>query len=458
MLTQKARLTSYAALLAGAVVLAACAAVPARPGPARALDHVVIVSVDGLMPATYLEPDLHGLAVPVLRELARTGAASPGVLSVWPSITYPAHTTIATGADPGLHGIVSNVAWDPEERNKEGWWWYAEDIRVPTLWSVAAASGLKTALVNWPVTVGARATALVPEYWRAGTPDDAKLSRALSTPGLFEAVVARHPDFWQRFTPPKVKDQATADLVVHLLETVRPALLMAHIWQTDDAQHAEGPWSPRAIAALENADQVLGRILAAARAMGPWERTAVVVVSDHGFTRAERQLRPGVLLREAGLVTLSPDGHPASWRAVVTTHGGLAHLYARDGRPDELRRLFDPLAGVPGSGIARVYSAAEIQAHGGDPRATLAIGAAEGFVFTAGYQGEATAPAGKPGHHGFDPGLPAMRASLLITGGAIAPGRLDGARLVDVAPTVARWLGLSLPTATGRPLPVRLTR
>jgi hypothetical protein len=191
--------------------------------------------------------------------------------------------------------------------------------------------------------------------------------------------------------------------------------------------------------------------------MGPWQRTVVVVVSDHGFTRAERQLRPGVLLREAGLVTLGSDGHPASWRTVVTTHGGLAHFFGNDpGAGEALHRLFDPLAGAPGSGIARVYSAEEIRARGGDPRALLAIGAAEGFVFTSGYQGEAMAPAGKPGHHGFDPEQPAMRASLLLYGGAIPAGRLPEARLIDVAPTVARWLGLSLPAA-GQPLPIALT-
>jgi predicted AlkP superfamily pyrophosphatase or phosphodiesterase len=442
-----------------ALLVAACAAMPARPGPAREVDHVVIISVDGLMPATYLEPDAHGLAVPTLREMARAGASSPGVLSVWPAITYPAHTTIATGVDPAVHGIVGNVAWDPEERNREGWWWYAEDIRVPTLWGAATAAGLTTALVNWPVTAGARVTALVPEYWRAGTPDDAKLSRALSTPGLLAEVAAQHPDFWQRFTPPNVKDQATADVVVHLLETLRPALLMAHIWETDDAQHSDGPWSPRALAALENADRALARILAAARAMGPWERTVMVVLSDHGFTRAEQQLRPGVLLREARFVTLSADGRPANWRAVVTTHGGLAHLYAHDGdAAHALRSLFEPLAGAPGSGIARVYSAAEIRARGGDPRATLAIGAADGFAFASGYEGEARGPAAKPGQHGFDPEQPSMRASLLVYGGSIAAGPVAGARLVDVAPTAARWLGLSLPTASGRPLPIGRAR
>src|SRR4029077_8117194 len=100
-----------------------------------------------------------------------TGAISAGARSVFPSVTYPAHTSIVTGVDPGTHGIVTNTAWDPEDRNQEGWRWYAEDIQARTLWDAAREAGLETAIVNWPVTVGARASWLVPEYWRAGTGD-----------------------------------------------------------------------------------------------------------------------------------------------------------------------------------------------------------------------------------------------------------------------------------------------
>src|SRR5215470_15614341 len=93
-----------------------------------------------------------------------------GALSVLPSVTYPAHTTIATGVFPARHGIVTNYAWDPVDKNLTGWWWYAEDIRAPTLWDAARAAGRKVALIDWPVTVGAKVDVLVPEYWRAGTP------------------------------------------------------------------------------------------------------------------------------------------------------------------------------------------------------------------------------------------------------------------------------------------------
>jgi predicted AlkP superfamily pyrophosphatase or phosphodiesterase len=437
--------------------LLAAGPAPAAP-PAPALERVVVISVDGLMPASYLEPDKHGLKVPMLREMARGGAVAAGARSVFPSVTYPAHTTVATGVEPATHGIVTNTAWDPGERNQEGWWWYAEDIKARTLWDAAAAAGLKAALVNWPVTVGANAAWLVPEYWRAGTPDDRKLTRALSTPGLLEAVAAHHPGFWDRFTPPNVSDDATIDVVVHLLEAARPSLVLAHIWQTDDAQHKHGPWSAEARASIENADRQLARVVQAARAAPGWSRTAIVVVSDHGFTSAARQVRPGALLRERGLVALDDDGHPRDWKTAVTVAGGLAFFYLADPADQAaaatLGALLRDLGQKPGSGFGRLYDAADIRARGGDPRATFAVEAAPGFCFLRGYQGDAYPPPKPLGQHGYDPERPDMQASLIFFGGAVRPRRLEHARLVDVAPTIAKGLGLDLPAAAGRPLPV----
>jgi predicted AlkP superfamily pyrophosphatase or phosphodiesterase len=440
-------------------VSAAQAATPAPALPPTPVDRVLVVSIDGLLPACYLEPDAHGLAVPTLRMLARTGVAARGARSVFPSVTYPSHTTMATGVLPAVHGIVTNVAPDPAERNVEGWRWYTEDIRAPTVWDAASAAGREVALVNWPVTVGARVRWLVPEYWRAGTPDDAKLTRALSTPGLLPAVAARFPDLWRKFTPPNVADEASADIVVHLLGSTQASLVMTHIWQTDDAQHKFGPWSPQAVAAIENADRQLGRMVEAAKTSGPWARTAVVVVSDHGFTNVNRELRPGALLRERGFVTLDLAGHPqeSTARATVNTNGGLAFFYVASG--DETTRtalgtLLGTMAADPKSGIGRVYDAKAIRERGGDPTATFAIEAAAGVTFARGYAGPREGLSGSRGQHGYDPERPEMRASLVIAGGPIAPRQLDGAGLVDVAPTIAKLLGLALPSAAGHALPV----
>jgi len=49
--------------------------------------HVFIVSVDGMMPETYLQPDAYGLKVPTLREIAANGAYSEGLVPVFPPVT-----------------------------------------------------------------------------------------------------------------------------------------------------------------------------------------------------------------------------------------------------------------------------------------------------------------------------------------------------------------------------------
>lgn len=422
----------------------------------QSIRHIIAISVDGLMPETYLNPDQHGLKIPTLREMARGGAVSDGVQSVFPTLTYPAHTSIATGANPGTHGIVSNETFDPENRNQRGWRWYAEDIRVPTLWDAARERGLRTALVGWPVTVGARVEALLPEYWRAGTPEDVKLVRALSTPGLFDEVAARFPKFLENYAPPGVKDSALTDVAVHLLEARKPHLLLLHIFEVDHWLHEKGPWSPEAKAAIENADAQIARVIAAAKKAGIWRQTALVVVSDHGFAAFRERLRLGVYLAQRGLVTLDERGRVTDWKAAVLPMHGLAYVYLKDPGDEQTRRvvsdLFGAMAGKEGSGIRHVYYPEEIRQLGGDPGAALAVGAVEGYDFAAGYSGDVFFPVGSAAGHGYDPRYPSMNASLLMYGPAIASGRIEKARLIDVAPTIARWLGLRLDKAEGKPL------
>lgn len=424
--------------------------------------HVILVSVDGLMPAAYTEPEKHGLQIPTLRELVRGGAWSDGVPSVFPAVTYPSHTSIATGVHPGTHGIVANLAWDPLERNDEGWRWYAEDIARPTLWEAARVRGLRTALIWWPVTVGARGTVVVPEIWRKGTPDDAKLARSLATPGVLEAVEKRFPGFRAGFTPPQVSDEALADIAVHTIETVRPHLLLLHIFEVDNAQHEAGVFSERAREAIEKADRQIARLIAAAKKAGIWEHTALVVVSDHGFAPVTHRVRPGVLLEKAGLVTLDEGRRIREWKAVVVPASGSAFLYLRDAEDHStrktLRDVFAARAGQPGTGIGRVYTQEEIRAKGGDPAAFLAIEAAPGFRIDRGYTGDYIAPSATLATHGFDPERSDMKASLLIYGPPIAPGRISSGRLIDVAPTIAQWQGLKMDWVQGVPLPVVLRR
>jgi hypothetical protein len=162
-----------------------------------------------------------------------------------------------------------------------------------------------------------------------------------------------------------------------------------------------------------------------------------------------------VLLRQKGLITVDEKNRIVAWRAQAATFSGSAYIYLKDPSDSETQRmvleLFRGIAGQAGSGIRRVLRHEEIVALGGDPAAFLALEAADGFGLAAGVAGDAVGDAPTPGIHGFPPDREMMRSSWIMTGPAVAAGKLEGARLVDVAPTVAHWLGLPLEKPEGKP-------
>ena len=114
--------------------------------------HVIIISIDGFRPDFYREDKW---ATPTLHKMVKEGVSADGVRGVFPSVTYPSHTTIITGATPLKHGVYYNSPFEPNGSTGR-WYWETNLIKVPTLWDAAGAAGLKTASVYWPVSVGAK--------------------------------------------------------------------------------------------------------------------------------------------------------------------------------------------------------------------------------------------------------------------------------------------------------------
>ena len=84
--------------------------------------------------------------------------------SVYPSITYPAHTTIVTGRYPCHHGVVNNTKIQPGRKSPD-WYWQRKYIRGTTLYDEARSKGMTTAALLWPVTAKAKITYNVPEIF-----------------------------------------------------------------------------------------------------------------------------------------------------------------------------------------------------------------------------------------------------------------------------------------------------
>ena len=416
---------------------------------------VILLSIDGLKPDYVLEAATHGLKVPNLRRLVADGAYATGVTGVSPTVTYPSHTTLVTGVSPAVHGILNNGPFDPLSQNANGWYWYAEDIKVPTLWDAAGEAGLVTANVDWPVTVGARIRHNSVQYWHGAPVHDHKLLRALSTPGLLddaEKEVGPYPAGYQYTL---ADDQKRATFVAWMIDKKRPDFLTAYFSSLDEEQHHTAPYSKATFATLEGLDALVGQVRAAAeRAYG--RRFVMSVVSDHGHITADREVHLNAALQQAGLIDLDPQAKVRTWRALAWSAGGSAAIVVTDPAGGAVRRqvseVLHRLAADADSGIARVVEGAELEAMGGFSSASFVVGLKPGFKTGAALSGAIVRPSTSPGGtHGYLPGPRDMESSFFIVGEGVPAGRnLGSIDMRDVAPTLAGKLGVTLPRAQGR--------
>lgn len=413
--------------------------------------HVVLISIDGMRPASYTTPG--PAKIPTLRGLMARGAYARGVVGVLPTVTYPSHTTMITGVPPSVHGIINNSILDPESRAAGAWYWYARDIKVPTLPGLLKASGMTTAGVSWPVTVGMDLDYNAPEHFRSRHPEALSLLRALSTP---RHLIDAFEDSQPAPLPWPMDDDERTGLAAWIVKTFKPNFLMLHIFDNDSASHEFGPDSPEALAALERSDAHVQAMIDAVKAAGLADRTDFVVVSDHGFLPLQTQLQPNFLFKQEGLIQVNERGVVTGWDAYLQSAGGSGFVFLK--RPDDavlaakVQKLLESLAADPANGVDKLMTRVDLEKAGAAPQASFALTMKPGF-YTGTSNAALRQPTAGKGGHGFDPTMPALHASLILAGPDVTKtGDLGVVRMSQIAPTMAKWFGVRLVAEADQPL------
>jgi predicted AlkP superfamily pyrophosphatase or phosphodiesterase len=393
-----------AALLIGLVWL---------PAPLSAEPPVVIVlSWDGVR-HDYLER----WELPALERMARDGARAERMIPVFPTNTFPNHVALVTGTHSDRHGIVDNVFLDRErgefDRSNDASW-----IEAEPLWSAAERQGIPSAVFFW---VGSETA------W-----------------GGYGATYRKAP------FDGDVPESEKVDQILRWLELpdpARPRLILSW-WRGGDAEgHRRGPDHPDVAAALASQDRELDRLLAGLDARRAWDHTTLVIVSDHGMAEVDEVLDVEGPLADAGI------------EAEVYPMSATAHVHLADAADAE--RAERVLSAIPhatlyrGDALPRHLRASHARRNGDfvlgcDPPRTFfrPTGFLALWVPVQRWLG------GRFGMHGYDPERPDMGAVFLALGRGVPPGARPGVvRTIDVAPTLARLLGIEPPSQSeGAPI------
>jgi predicted AlkP superfamily pyrophosphatase or phosphodiesterase len=450
------------------VILPLYAAAVAAPVPAS--DRIVmLISVDGL--ANYYLDD-PAADMPTVRKLAAEGArATGGMRCSLPTVTWPNHTTLITGVNPARHGVISNWYLDratgnPVQLISDPLFNADQIVRVPTIYELAKSNGLKTAALIWPATRGAKAL-----DWTVPDVNTDDLVQQFSTPSLLAECKAagipyeRHGE-WTKARQYAERDVMLVRMIRLILREHRPNLFLYHLDEVDEVEHNKGPQSPEAYASVKSADDRIGEVWDELKRDFP-DRATLIVVSDHGFLPYQKQIQLNVLFRKEGLLTVRNNAVApgAGLRAVAA--GGSVFIYALDPANHDalVERAVKMLKDI--EGVELIISPSDFPKYGladprQDPRAPdLVVSCKSGYSFTDTAIGELIVTpkmTSMRGAHGHDQNLPEMRATFVAWGHGIQPGtKLDTAQNLDVAPTIARLLGLQMKDVEGKVLDSILT-
>jgi arylsulfatase A-like enzyme len=420
--------------------------------------HVILVTIDGFANFHLKNP---AIDLPVVRALARDGVEAASGETVFPSVTHPSHTTLLTGVGPLRHGVINNRYTNrvTGERFHITNLDRTASVKAPTIFDAARRAGLPTAAFFWPETRNDPSIDFnVPEVF---TPESKADITAVPPAVIEELRGAGVPidDYFRYYGDSFLmgtSDAVLARAAAHAIRTRKPGLLAIHFLLTDEVQHELGPAHYRSHAALSAADHAVGMLVEAVKAAGIADRTTFVVTADHGFATIDSKVNLAPVfadLLKAGAVKL----HPQAWSLFVertkafdaSTHGAaLESAYAK---------------ALKVSGVARLVRSSDFHALGIPTYDESPFIAGQDFLIgevdtwlTADASDSSTArvPLVPPRHeHGYLPSHPKMFTSLVLSGARVKKGASIGhVRSIDVAPTIARLLGIELPNVEGRVL------
>jgi len=420
----------------------------------------IVFSADALV----YEDIQYLLTKPRFKELYERGSAVKTMKTIYPTVTYPAHTSMSTGVYPEKHKITNNFLFVPGQIKNLPWEWFADSIKSPDMFTAMKKAGLTTASVFWPVTGNHKyIDYLIDEYWpqsktdsihdaliRSGTTEE--LYKVAVAPFLKNVTVRKHPE----------TDELIIKACCAIIENYKPDFLALHTGDVDAYRHKTGAFSPVVTKGVDDTEKDLYELMEATKRAGVYEETNFFLISDHGQMDIVRSIKLNAIFAENGLIKVEKD-EVVDWDVWCHSTGMSAQIRLKDPNNkkiyDKTYALLTHLCDDGVYGISKVYTTAEIKEleHLDGPFSFV--------VETDGYTSFAddfTRPLVKQldlsdyrfgkATHGYLPDK-GPQPVFFAFGPDIKSGViLERRSTVDEAPTYAKILGAEMPWADGSPI------
>lgn len=411
------------------------------------MSKLIVIMIDGVSADYFLK---HKTKLPFLSRLADEGLWVERLHSVQPATSLPGRSTIMTGVESAVHGIWGNTIWDGERFR------YAtpDDVRVPTITRQAMNAGLDVAVLGYGMLRPEDAHVFHHAWWvgemvqraRDNQPiaahegwlrtlrhkDETGRLLALAERGYEMAIVDPYAESdnprLNYFAAELAGDARMMEWTAGLASSATPPdLIVTEILTPDSVQHVAGYESLLAHWSIAYADALVGQVLETLRQAGQQDYS-FAIMSDHGHAPVDKAILPAMIIPEARYAC------ECAW------------LYVHY---ESLRELKELRAKLAEYGVELADNSQVVK----DYRHTIAAFLApEGAAFESTVAEQAVALPQAISTHGLRPGNKGDDRFALFSGPAFSKAKLAEADALQVTPSLAKLLGLSLEPYPGESL------
>lgn len=417
--------------------------------------YLIVISLDALK-----ADDLDIIKnLPNFSKLINDGSVIKRVKTIYPSLTYPAHTTIVTGKYPKNHKIINNKPFNIKHKNIP-WYWYRKYINSTTIYDEAKKNNLTVSSIFWPVSARSSIKYNMPEIFTYNKHISQETISLLSGSFLYQLkMFYKYRKMKDGFKEPELDDFGIS-VACETIKLYKPNLLMVHLLDLDSNRHVHGTNSVNALNALKRHDERIGLLIKTLKYNNLYSKSSIVILGDHGFQDYQKVISLNTLFKKEGYIKTDENHNILNWSAIAKSCDGSSYIYLKNEDDLTLKsNLYNFLCNLSKDhiyGIEKIFNKDELINLGGDSRASFMIEGCEGFAFTDNVCSSIESIP-KPnenesfGTHGYSP----MKSSLDTLFIGFGPGfksniTIDNGNLIDIAPTLAQVLNIPFPPCDGK--------
>lgn len=416
---------------------------------------LILVSFDALS-CTDLE---YVKTLPHFSRIMKEGAYCTHVHSVYPSLTFPSHASIATGCRPSSHGIVNNYVLEPFARIHK-WNFYASSLTRRAIWDYAAENGKRVMNMSWPVSAGGKMAYSMPEMspvkpkvWNLDSfVRQMKVLCKYGTPRFAMRTLLSDrelPKAWFLGKQPNL-DMSMMDRFLDAVNRYDFDIAMLHIYGLDDTKHTYGIYSGKCRYYLKEYDRFVGQLMDYARQCSD-QNVTLLFTGDHSQKQVSYAIHGNMVLERLGYCTYESK-RLTGYRAYLDSGDGMAYIYIKGGDKEQVTaRVKEAFAA--NRGVSRVMDKQDFENLGCDKEADLVLEARDGYYFESGYE-EAADEEGivnshYQGVHGYLPDGENYQTMMFAWGEDVAPFQVETMGIIDILPSVCHWLNMKIDPVDG---------